>query len=230
VTKRRLVWIAAGLSGALAIAGMVWSSFGTSRIVLTDTRLQERFNPGLPRQVKGVTIERATIKIAENHIALTIDVRASALNQTFAAAVFARGIPRLDAERGELFFDADDVKLENITIGNSEGNADQSGGRLGGLMAKNLKGIKAVASSVIASGVKGYLAARPVYRVKDDLKGLVLKSTVTGLTIEGNAVAISLSLLSVSVMVALCLSALLAVLAGIVYLVRHQSWGVRMQA
>lgn len=226
MTRRRFVWIASSVCGVLAIVGMAWSSFGTHKIVLTDTQLQEQLNHELPRAIKGVTIKGATIKIAENRIALTIDVRASALNQSFAASVSARGIPRLDTERGELFFDADDVKLENLAIGNM-GPSGQAAGPLAGLMAD--KRIKAVAGNVIAAGVKAYLAARPVYRFKDDLKGSVLKSTVTELTIEGNAVAIRLSLLNLSVMAVLCLSVLLVLLTGIVYLVRHPSWGVRIQ-
>jgi Protein of unknown function (DUF1439) len=229
MTRRWFAWIAAGIFGAMAIAGAVWSAFGTNRVVLTDVQLQERVNRQLPREVKGVTIERATVTIAESQLALRVEVRASVLNQTFATAAFARGIPRFDAERGELFFDADDVKLENFTIGNPGDLADQLGGRLGGLVSENLTRVKEAAGNTIAAGVKAYLAARPVYRFKDDLKGLVLKAAVTDVAIEGNTVAIGLSLLNLSVMAAVCLLALLAVLVGVVQLVRHPSWGAQMQ-
>jgi hypothetical protein len=57
----------------------------------------------------------------------------------------------------------------------------------------------------------------------------VFKAAVTGVAIEGNAVAIGVSLLSLSVMVAVCLLALLAVLLVIVQLIRHPGWGARMQ-
>jgi hypothetical protein len=112
MTARSLAWIALAVLGLLAIAGALWSAFGTSRIVLTDAQLQERINRQLPHEVKGVTIERATVTIAENRIALRVEARASALGRTLTGAASARGIPRYDAERGELFFDADDVKLE----------------------------------------------------------------------------------------------------------------------
>jgi hypothetical protein len=200
MSGRPLAWIGVAILGAVAIAGALWSAFGTSRVVLTDAQLQERINRQLPHEVKGVTIERVTVTIAENQIALRVEVRASALGRTFATAALARGVPRYDADRGELFFDADDVKLENFTMGDSAGR------------------------------VKADLAARPVYRFKDDVKGLVLKAAITDVAIEGNAVAIGVSLLNLSVMVAVCLLALLAIVVIVVQLIRHPAWGARRQA
>jgi hypothetical protein len=39
------------------------------------------------------------------------------------------GIPRYDAEHGEVFFDADDVKLEDFTIAKPADRAEQPGYR-----------------------------------------------------------------------------------------------------
>jgi ABC-type dipeptide/oligopeptide/nickel transport system ATPase component len=175
------------------------------------------------------TIKRATLTIAQREIALRIDVGASALGRTVTTTAFARGIPRYDAEHGELFFDADDVTLENFAISNPAGAGEQPSVRLGGLISENLPRIKTAAEKTIATGVKAYLAARPVYRFKDDLKGLVLKATITDIAIEGNTVAISVSLLNLGVTAAVCLLALLVALVGVIHLVRHPSWGVRMQ-
>jgi len=69
-----------------------------------------------------------------------------------------------------------------------------------------------------------------VYRFKDDVKGLVLKADITDVAIEGNAVAIGVSLLNLSVMVAVCLLALLAIVVIVVQLIRHPAWGARRQA
>jgi hypothetical protein len=225
MTRRRFVWIAAGVFGTLAILGAVWSALGTNRIVLTDAQLQERVNRQLPREVKGVTIERATVTIADRQIALRVEVQASALNRTFAAAASARGIPRFDAERGELFFDADDVKLEDFTIANPADPVEQPGGRLTRLVGENhLTQVKAAAGSMIAAGVKAYLAARPLYSFKDDLKGLVLRAAITDVAIEGNAVTIGVSPFNLSMIVAVCLLALLAILVIVVQLMRHPGW------
>lgn len=228
MTRRQFAWLAAGVFGTLAILGAVWSALGTNRIVLTDAQLQERINRELPREVKGVIIERATVMIADRQIALRVAVRASALGRTFAAVASARGIPRYDAGRGELFFDADDVRLENFTIDNRAGRAEQPGGRLASLVGENqLTQVKAAAGNTIAAGVKAYLAARPAYSFKDDLKGLVLKGAITDVAIEGNAVAIGVSLFNLSVMVAICLLALLTILLVVTQLMRHPGWGAK---
>jgi hypothetical protein len=227
MTIRAFAWIVAGMLALLAMVGAVWSGFATNRIVLTDASLQERVNRQLPREVKGVTIERATVTIADRQIALRVAVRASAVSRSLAATVVARGIPRFDAEFGELYFDADDVKFENFTVNPPAGVTDRPDGRPGGLAGEVLTRVKEGAAATIAAGVKAYLAARPVYRFKDDLKGLVLKAAVTDIAVEGNAVAIGLSLLNLSAMVAVCLLLLVAVLIAVVQLVRHPSWGVR---
>src|SRR5262249_6236380 len=112
-------------------------------------------------------------------------------------------------------------------IGNREGDAGQPTGRLGGLLGEHLTRVKERAADMIAAGVKSYLAARPVYRFKDDLKGLVLKAAITNVAIERNAIAIELSLITLSVMVAACLFVLLAILVGVIQLIRHPNWGAR---
>src|SRR5947207_13740819 len=101
MTKRRLALAGAALIGLAAVAGIAWSVLGGGRIPLTQARLQERINRQLPREVKGVTVERASVVVADGRIALTVDVRASALRQAISATCLARGTPTYDAERGE---------------------------------------------------------------------------------------------------------------------------------
>jgi hypothetical protein len=220
VSRRQLVWIAAGILGLLAVAGALWTVFGTNRIVLTEAQIQERVNRQLPREVKGVTVERTTVTVADDRIALRVEVRAAALNQAVAAVAFARGTPRYDADNGEVFFDADDVKLENVALGGSLGS--RLGGRLGDAVKSRLEG---GAGSLIAAGVKAYLKARPVYRFKDDVKGVVLKATLRDVAIEGSTVAITVSVVNLTVMLAVFVVALIGVVVLIVQLVRHPAWG-----
>jgi hypothetical protein len=135
---RRLAWIAAFVLGLLAIAGAAWSAFGPETIVLTEPQLQERVNRQLPREFRGVTVERATLGLADGRISLHVEARATALGQAIVAAAFARGVPRYNAEGGEIFFDAEDVRLENFRIGTGSlaERAERLGARLGGASAK----------------------------------------------------------------------------------------------
>src|ERR1043166_4729105 len=108
MTKRRLAWIALAVVAALVVAGIVWSAFGPTTIVLTAPQLQERVNRALPREFKGVTVERATVTIAERRIALRVEARASALGHSLSTVVSARGVPRYEPAEGEIFFDPED--------------------------------------------------------------------------------------------------------------------------
>ena len=116
MSKRRLSWIALGAFGVVVVAGIAWAAFGPTTIVLTAPQIQERINRALPREFKGVTVERATVTIVDGKIALRVEAQAKALGQTLGTAVSARGIPRYEPEQGEIFFDAEDVKIENIAL------------------------------------------------------------------------------------------------------------------
>ena len=64
MTRPRLL-IAAVLLAALTLGGATLSAFGPERIALTQADLQERINRELPRQFRSVTVESATIALAE---------------------------------------------------------------------------------------------------------------------------------------------------------------------
>jgi len=100
MTKRAFVWITAFGLGLLTIAGAALSAFGPERIALNEAQLQERVNHELPRQFHRLTVERATITLADGRISLRVEARTTAL--ALAIVVFARGVPQYNAERGEI--------------------------------------------------------------------------------------------------------------------------------
>jgi hypothetical protein len=208
MTKLRLARIAALVFGLLAAAGAALSAFGPERIVLTEAQLQDRIGRQLPREFRGVTVERAAISLADGRIQIRVEAHATALGQTFTTIAFARGTPRYNAEEGELFFDAEDVRLEDFTIGSgslaerAERLGARIGGRLGEAVEQNLPRIEAAAAGIVAIGIKAYLAARPVYRFKDDFKGLVLRATITDIAIVGDMLVVGVSLIRLTIAVA----------------------------
>lgn len=228
---RRLTWFAAFVLGVLALAGAAWSAFGPEKIVLTEPQLQERINRQLPREFRGVTVERATISLADGRVSLHIEAQATALGQAFAAAAFARGVPRYNAEGGEIFFDAEDVRLEDFKVGTgslaerAERLGARLGGRVGEAVEQNLPRVQSAASALITAGVKGYLAARPVYRFKDDVKGVVLKATIGDIAIVGETLVIDLTPIKLTATVGFWLLGLVLVLFVVVWLVRRPGWG-----
>jgi hypothetical protein len=216
MTKRRLAWIALATVGALIVAGLVWGAFGPTTIVLTAPQLQERVNRALPREFKGVTVERATVTIADGKVALRVEACASALGRTLSTAVSARGVPRYEPAQGEIFFDPEDVKIEDVAL---------AGGALAERLSTRLGERSETIRNVVATGMTAYLAARPVYRFKDDLKGIVVKAALADVAMQPDAIVITLSVVKLSATIGVGLAALLVIVVLVVQLVRHPRWG-----
>ena len=217
MTKRTLVWIVLTAIGLLAAAGAFWSASGTRKITLTEAELQEQLGRHLPKEFRGVTVDRANVELADNRIALRIEAEGSALGAPYAVVASANGAPRYDAARGELFFDADSVRIESVILRGTpllggENSPDTLRGR-----------IEAAAHSIVEIGIKTFLAERPVYRFKDNLK--VLNAAITNIAIAGNTLVIGVSLWNVTAFVLVFLLVVLLALWLIVVLIRHPMWG-----
>jgi hypothetical protein len=223
MSKRALAWIVVSLAGLLSTAGLLFFMFGTSKLTLSEAEVQERLNNKLPRTVRDMTIERMVARLAENRMALRVEVKGTVLRQPIAAVVTARGVPRYEAQKGEMFFDADDVKLDQLTVaGRSVAGEEDAATR------KRLAEAASMAvQSLAQAAIKAYLASRPVYRFKEDFKGVVLKAALADVAIQDNTLAVTFSLWRLSTMVAVFAFALLAVLLAVLLLVRHPLWGLR---
>jgi hypothetical protein len=222
MTRSRLMWITAFTLGTITIAGAGLSAFGPERIALSEAELQERINPALPRQFHGVTVERATVGLASSQISVRIETRTTVVGKTLTTAAVARGVPLYNAERGEVFFETEDVRLEDSGSGGLVTQLGLGvGGRLGEHIEQNLSRADAAAAVLVARGIKAWLAARPVYRFKDDIKGLVLRASVRDTAIEGNTLVIDVSLIKLTTAVATWLFGLLLVVLVVIWILNR---------
>ena len=222
MSKRQFAWIAVAVVGVLSIGGVLWTMFGTSKLVFTEAELQARLNQQLPRTVREVTIERVAVQLAENRMALRIEVRGTAMRQPVSATVSARGVPRYEAQNGEMFFDADEVKIDQLTVSGRSVAGDEDAATRRRLIDAAGAGVLRLAEPVI----KAYLAARPVYRFKDDFKGIVLKAALVGVTIEQNTMVVTFSVWNLTLTVAVYALVLVILLWLIYWLIRHPLWGL----
>jgi hypothetical protein len=220
MSRRRIAWMVVVVVGLLSTAGLLWSIFGIDRLTFTAAELQSRLNQQLPRTVREVTIERVDVALAENRLALRIAMQARVLQQPVSATVAARGVPRYAADEAAMYFDADEIKIEQLAI-SGRTVVGQEGGRLANTVRSALQG-------VAESGIKAYLAARPVYRIKDDFKGVVLKATLVNLAIEQNTLAVTFSLWNLTLTAAMFALILIILLLVIYWLVRHPRWGLEV--
>src|SRR5262249_32810499 len=218
MSRRRIAWIVIALVGLLSAVGLLWSMFGSDRLTFTAEELQSRLNQQLPRTVRDVTIERVNVALADNRLGLRIAMQARVLQQPVSATVSARGVPRYAASDAAMFFDADEIKIEQLAIAGRTVLGEE-GGRLGNTARSALQG-------AAESGIKAYLAARPVYRFKDDFKGVVLKAALVDVAIEQNTLAVTFSLWNLT-MTAAMFALILIMLALVIYwLIRHPVWGL----
>jgi len=220
MSKRRIAWIVVALVGLLSTAGLVWSMVGTDRLTFTAAELQSRLNQQLPRTVRDVTIERVDVALADNRLALRIAMQARVLQQPVSATVSARGVPRYEAHEAAMFFEADQIKIEQLAIAGRT-VVGEEGGRLSNAVRSTLQG-------VAESGIKAYLATRPVYRFKDDFKGMVLKAALVDVAIEQNTLAVTFSLWNLTVTAAMFALVLIILVLVIYWIIRHPQWGLNI--
>ena len=219
MTKRTLVWIVLTVDRppccGRCILERVWNSQDHSH----GDGAARTTRPASPERIQRRDVDQANVKLADNRIALRIEAQGSALGAPYAVVASANGAPRYDAARGELFFDADSVRIESVTLRGTpllggENNPDTLRGR-----------IEAAAHSVVEIGIKTFLAERPVYRFRDNLKGMVLNAAITNIAIAGNTLVIGVSLWNVTAIVLAFLLVVLLALWLIVVLIRHPMWG-----
>jgi Protein of unknown function (DUF1439) len=220
MSKRKIAWIAVALVGLLSAAGLLWSMFGSDRLTFTAAELQSRLNQQLPRTVRDVTIERVDVALADNRLALRIAMQARVLQQPVSATVSARGVPRYAAQDAAMYFDADNIKIEQLAI-SGRTVVGEEGGRLSTAVRSALQG-------VAESGIKAYLAARPVYRFKDDIKGVVLKAALVDVAIEQNTLMVTFSLWNLTMTAAIFALILIILVLVIYWLIRHPRWGLNI--
>lgn len=218
MSRRRIALSLLVVVNLVCLAGLVWSVFGTSRLTFTQTEIQDRLNRHLPRVIKGVTVERVDVALADDRLSLQASLRGQVVRQTVAALVSARGAPRYDAGGHEIYFDADSIAFERIAIA---GRAIPRGDE-----ARNPLVAAAVATSeqIAEQAIRSYLATLPVYRFKDDFKGYVLKAALTDVTVAGDRLVVDLSLWKLTATTATFAFWLVVGVAALLFLLRFPIW------
>jgi len=222
MSRRNVAWIVVALVSVLATGGLFFSVFRTSQLVFTEPEIQERLNLQLPKTVRGVTVERVVAHLAQNRLVLRIEVQGAVVRQPVSAVVSARGVPRYESRSAEMYFDADDVKIDQLTIaGRSVIGADDTAtrGRMG-------EAVGPAVQRLAGAAIKAYLATRPVYRFKNDFKGFVLKASLVDVTIGQDALVVTFSLWNLTVTCAILALVLIGILTIIYLLIRHPLWGL----
>jgi hypothetical protein len=81
------------------------------------------------------------------------------------------------------------------------------------------------AQRIAEAAVKTYFTEAPVYRLRNDLKGFVLKAALSNVKIDQNVLVVTFSLWNLSLVVFVFALPLLMVASFVYFLVRYPRWG-----
>jgi hypothetical protein len=120
----------------------------------------------------------------------------------------------------------DGLTIRGATVAETlEGAAGRLKGRLGEVLKDTASKIDASAAPIAEQGIKYYLATYPIYRLKDDTKGLVVRTVLRTVAIEKGALVVTLSLWGITLSGFAWVLLLLAVTVSMVLLIRRPEWG-----
>ncbi len=217
MSKRAFICTVIAFLALVTAAGVLCTLFGIDRISLAESDIQTPLNQQLPKTVERLTIERVDVRLAEGRLGLQIDLQGTALNQLISSSASVRGSPRYDARTGELFFDADDVTFVRLAVGNKI-VVGETGSAAGSETASP------AVQRLVEIAIKLYLATQPVYRFKNDFMGRVAKLALADVAVEQNNLVISLSIWSLTAVVAIFGVIVLAALHFAYLFIRYPPW------
>jgi hypothetical protein len=232
MASRTVNFAAAAVALALGAAGLL-TLRAQHEIALTGPQIEQRLQPLLNRElpIKGVAEDLvvslqahdAKVNIADGRVDIVASLQGRlVVGPSFAVAAAMRGAPRYDD--GAFYFDPEEVKVALIGLSGDGGlgSALKSGlARLAGpkaaeLVDKKSQELRAILTDVVDKVVKSALRQRPIYRLKDDVKGEVLRATLDQLAVENDKVVLRFTLWRVTPWAALGAAAFLCGLVALV--------------
>jgi cell division protein FtsB len=234
--RRRLYWAAAAalsLLGAIGILGV----YATHTVALDEREIQTVLdketdkdfpvNGAASAVVKSVRAKSATVRIRDGRATFAVDVEGLLRNgRTFALTATARGAPRY--VDGAFYFQPEQVEVRNLSYENINASdaLAQLGARLGKskigqLIESNAQLAQQWATGIAETAARQTFERRPVYRIKDDAKGLLLRSALESVTIDDDRIVVVFSLWRLTVSVVMGAVGWIVAAVLVIFLVRN---------
>jgi hypothetical protein len=242
MTRRALMWAGVVLLFLLAVGGL-WAIHGERSVTLTEAQIQERINKQLDKDfpVKGaahlllktVNVKKATVHIQDGHVIALIDVEGTLRgNKKFTLTTYSVGVPTYSF--GEFFFKPDKVEVQKFAY---EGSTPTelftrfarryvSDDKTRRLIEDKAPKAEAWMTVVAENAATGFLARRPVYRPKDDVRGLLIKASLESVKVNQGHVVITFSLWQLTGSVLFGLLCLISFVVAAWVLIKHPFLGL----
>ncbi len=207
------------VAGLLLLGAIgVWGVHGTHAVALDETQIQAVVDKELGKEfplkgaaalvVKSASAKSAAVRLHDGQATIVVGIEGALRNgKKFGFTALAQGVPRYDL--GGFYFapekvEVQDFTYENVGVGEAlaqVGAHSLANTRLGQLLRDNAPLAEAWAAGVAETAVREVFERRPVYRLKDDAKGVLLKSSLESITIDGDRVVVAFSLWRLTVSV-----------------------------
>ncbi|MGD9657090.1 MAG: hypothetical protein AB7U61_05515 [Methylocystis sp.] len=209
-TIRRYGWLLALLLLTLGAAG-IWSVAATHEISIMASEIQSRINSRLPKEialtgparaiVQSVIIRSATVDLKDGKAALAVGLQGLLrTGKSFEIEANALGVPKYAG--GALYFEPEKVDIRRLAYEGASATdlADRiAGGHLGNeklraVIKEKARKLDDWAARAATAALRNLLEERPVYRLKDDAKGAVMKAALEKVTVEDGRLDLTFSL------------------------------------
>lgn len=242
MTRRRLMWAGVVALFVLAIGGL-WTAYGTQRATFTEAQVQARIDSQLDKElavtgaahllVKTIKVQGATIHIRDNHIIAVVDVEGRLrTGKAFTLTIYAIGVPTYSF--GELYFKPETIKVQKFAYEGSTptelftGFAKRyvSDAEMRQLIEDKSPAVESWMTAVAQNAAVQTLQRRPVYQLKDDVKGLLIKASLESVKIDQDRMIVTFSLWQLTLSVLFGIFCLMFGIAVLLILLLHPLLGV----
>ena len=234
MTKRKWAWTATIAAAIIAVAGVCWSVFGVHEISMSQADIQTKIDEKMPASQKGVTISNAKIDLSGDKLGLTFNAATTKFNTEYRMNTATRGTLRYDHSRGAFYFVPEELKVSDIQA-NGASVAEKVGGFIDKWVdSKKIQDNKAelaakaedIAQGLVQKTAASVLERVPVYKLKDDFKGYVVRAVLSDVEVKDGHVIAHLSLWQLTKTVLVFAFALVIAIGFMVALIANPEWGI----
>jgi hypothetical protein len=224
MTKRKWAWTATIAAAIIAVAGACWSVFGVHEISMSQADIQTKIDEKMPASQKGVTISNAKIDLSAT----------TKFNTEYRMNTATRGTLRYDHSRGAFYFVPEELKVSDIQA-NGASVAEKVGGFIDKWVdSKKIQDNKAelaakaedIAQGLVQKTAASVLERVPVYKLKDDFKGYVVRAVLSDVEVKDGHVIAHLSLWQLTKTVLVFAFAFVVAIGFMVALIANPEWGI----
>ena len=240
MTKRQMMYGGVVLLFLIG-GGLLWTLFGTHTVSLTEDYVQRRVDAHIGKEfpvkgrahmlVKTVKIASATVHIEDGQVTLFMDIEGKMIaDKKFSLAAYAIGVPYYT--NGEFYFKQHRVAIEGFTY---EGSTPAEriekfakhipSKRLRDLAVDKAPVVERWITDMAESAAMHTLERRPVYRLKDDIKGILVRASLESVIGQGERIVVTFSLWQLTITVCLGVIALIVAIAFLYILLNNPLLG-----